>query len=63
MIKISLYINDITTQVRYANYHMYAVSLQIYQHFPITESVTSVSQENYDIDIISSWAMRGGLKT
>lgn len=49
-----LFNNENTTQNYHSNYHLFANDLQIYKHFPITESVTAISQENYDIDTISS---------
>lgn len=58
----SIYINDITTQIRYSNFHLYADDLQIYQHFSIAECPISVFRLNCDIEAISSWARRLGLK-
>lgn len=57
----SLYIDDVTSDICFSKYHLYADDLQIYQHFPIAESHRAVSHMNLDIAAIVAWAQRHGL--
>lgn len=58
----SIYIDDVTTVIRYSKYHLYADDLQIYSSFSVADFPNSVANINLDIVAISSWAHKHGLK-
>lgn len=58
----SLYINNVTAQLLFSKFHLYADDLQIYISFPSSLIETAISNMNEDIAAIASWAFKHGLK-
>lgn len=58
----SLYVNDISTQLKHCKFHMYADDLQIYKHFKTQDIEEAVRNMNFDISQIVLWSKRHGLK-
>uniref|UniRef100_A0A1B6LTE5 Reverse transcriptase domain-containing protein n=2 Tax=Graphocephala atropunctata TaxID=36148 RepID=A0A1B6LTE5_9HEMI len=58
----SIYINDVTDNILYSKFHLYADDLQIYYHFPVNDSIHAVSLINLNIVSITRWAQRHGLQ-
>jgi len=57
-----VYINDISTVLRYCMFHCYADDIQIYIHFNIFNKDQAVKWMNEDIKRLVQWAVRNGLK-
>lgn len=58
----SVYVNDSTTFIRYYNIHLYADDLKIYTHRIATGLPGIITYMNTDINAISTWAFKCGLK-
>ncbi|KAJ4433243.1 hypothetical protein ANN_15502 [Periplaneta americana] len=57
-----IYINDVTKMIKHCKYHMYADDLQIYLHFHPDETSDAVNKINEDLNSISLWSHKFGLR-
>lgn len=58
----SLYINSVTNIIQHSHFHLYADDLQIYYHFKPQDIEHSTALINRDIECITTWAQKHGLK-
>lgn len=58
----SVYINDIHTALEYCKFHLYADDFKIYLHFKVGDLNRAVEHMNHDIQNISLWAKKHGLR-
>ena len=57
----SIYINNVSTVLKYCRYHLYADELQIYLHSPLDPLNDSVTKLNTDLLAILNWSSSFGL--
>ena len=57
----SLVVYDISTCIKYANYHMYADDTQIYYHFKLDKLKETFEKANKDLENIASYSERNCL--
>ena len=57
----SLVVNDISTCIKYGNYHMYADDTQIYYHFKLHQFQDTISKTNQDLNNIANYSERNCL--
>lgn len=57
----SIYINDVSKNLRYCRYHLYADDLQLYIHSRPNTINESIDKLNCDLATVSTWAANFGL--
>ena len=57
----TLVVNDISTCIKYGNYHMYADDTQIYYHFKLDQLKDTFTKANHDLSSISRFSQRNCL--
>ena len=57
----SLVVNDISTCIKYGNYHMYADDTQIYYHFKLHQFHDTIFKTNQDLNNIANYSERNCL--
>ncbi|KAJ4430346.1 hypothetical protein ANN_22562 [Periplaneta americana] len=57
----SIYINDVSKNLQYCRYHLYADDLQLYIHFRPNTINESIGKLNCDLATVSTWAANFGL--
>ena len=57
----SLVVHDISTCIKYGNYHMYADDTQIYYHFKLHQFANTISKANDDLNNIADYSERNCL--
>ena len=57
----SLYVNNISDNLRHCKYHMYADDIQIYLHTSPDNICKSIENINHDLHAVTLWSGRHGL--
>lgn len=58
----SIYIDDVTNIFQYSKLHLYADDLQLYIHFDLNNFAATVDKMNLDLDALTDWTYRHGLR-